>query len=176
MTATTDTTAKKVLQIPIPIVSTMQSIQSVLHELRGFLDKESLKLLEQLHLKGIFHESTRGIRQIELIELEKDVFFVEIPQIMQEKGLMIAHASSCLDLLYALRGKRNADIRRAFFEGGLTLLSMEMILIDGMAQYLIIGQNHVLPRNDEQKVFSIRTLTPSRMFAHKLYRIIGARR
>ena len=168
------TTHTKVLYVSP--ASQMQSLPGVLKELQSFLDPESLEVLQKLYLKGFFRESSRHIRKIELIEFEQDVPFVEIPTLIKERGLISASVSSCLDLLHALHGRKNQDIRESFFNGGFTLLSMESLVLEGKVHYLVIGEDHSSPKRDGQNLFSVRLLTPFRTFAHRLYRVIGAHR
>ena len=161
----------------VPILTQSQSRTALLGELKKFLDTKSQELFDKLFLLGLLEISTEQIGQIEEVEIEQDVLFLEISQMLDQKGLIPVDASTCIDFLYALRGKENADARRRFFErGGITLLSLSPLVIDGQLRYLVIAQDSVAQKEDDQRPFSVRLIPALKLFPHALYRVIAAKR
>jgi len=161
--------------LSITIKTTKQPLSALRGELKAFLDFESIRVFETLFDNGQMQESKRFINQVREIPFKESISFVEIADILNERGLVPLSPSSAIDFLHALKGKENVGIRRSFFEsGGVTLLSTEPILIDNQLNYLIIGQNSASEKEDGQRLFSVRLLPAMQMFPHKLYRVIAA--
>jgi hypothetical protein len=160
----------------VSIVSQNRPVSALLGELENFLDEESRKIFEKLILTGVIKRSAHAIKQVEEVPISEDIKFVEIGELLRKEGLVPVSVASCIDFLHALRGKENEEIRRAFFQrGGVTLLSTESFLVDGEVHYLIIAQDHSSPKEEDQRLFSVRLLPALKMFPCKLYRVIAAR-
>ena len=170
----TDTMLERERVLHISNTTQALPITEVVMTLHGFLDEESNAVLDMLQFKGLLRRPMKSITAIQLIEFEEDESFTRIPYLVGKSGLVLASSTSCLDLLYSLRGEENTKVRRDFFEGGFMLLSMDPFVIAGERQYLVIGQNSAVEKRNGQRLFSVRLLTPPDVFSHALYRVIAA--
>lgn len=163
--------------LSVQITTQDQSRTALVGELKKFLDPKSQELFNELQMLGLLEISKNKIGHIEEVEIGRDILFPEISEILEQKKLIPVDASMCVDFLYALRGKENANTRRRFFRrGGITLLSVNPILINGQLKYLVIAQDSVAQKEDDQRPFSVRLIPALKLFPHALYCVIAAKK
>lgn len=156
----------------LSLLSEIPSSMEILHEIYEFLDKKSKKVIEFLKERNLILSSKYSVKSIEIFEFEKDLSFMEVFEILSQENIVSADVESVLEMLYLLKGEENKKNRETFFKGGLILLSLDAILIDGEIQYLMIGENSAEEKNMGQYPFSLRLVSLPDIFSHSFYRLI----
>ena len=165
-------TMNDVLYVPVTIQ--MQPMLSLIGGIHSVVDEESVRVLDTLINLEVLDDSASSIDGIGIMELEENLPFVQIPHIVEKHGFIPVSPNLCIYFLSLLKGKQNTETRRSFFAKGMVLLSSDPIIIQGKLHYLVIGQNQCLKKQN-QRPFSLRLLTPPKIFLHSLYRVLVAK-
>jgi hypothetical protein len=165
-------TMNDVLYVPVDVQ--MQPMLSLVREMHSVVDEESVRVLDTLIDLDILDDSASQIDGIGIMEFQDDIPFIQIPHMIETQGFVPVSPNLCMYFLYLLKGKKNTETRRSFFAKGMVLLSSDPILIKGKLHYLVIGQNQC-EKKQNQNPFSIRLLTPPKIFLHSLYKVLVAK-
>lgn len=158
------------MSVKTPVPSNIDLIRDII----GVVDEKSVSVLDQLMHSEAFEKTPQSIQTIEVLEIKKDISLPQIPRVIEREGFTTLSLGSCLYFLSALKGKKNTDLRRAFFEDGRILISTDPIMINGELNFMVIGQDQCQKKHD-QRPFSIRLLAPSKTFLHALYKVLVAK-
>lgn len=157
--------------LSIPIQKNQNTLVS-LREIKKFLDEDSHYVLNLLRINGYIKEDQVLNDEIEIVQLEENMSFKEIPMIISERGLVSAPPEIVIAILHALTKKENAQERERMLKDGRILVSCLPLLINGESLCLFIAEDFGSAKTEGECKFLLRLKSPPQRFLSHLYRLI----